>query len=325
MATKKKSVKKKSTKDQIKENPRPLMQFLSSTPIIAKSEISKKKPAAKKTKEPAPTNKRYFMLQISGRGGEVVMGTSTKEFVEYWKGRDSELADHMYSLNDVAEHLEFSSDDEDYEYPEYYDQDSPTPDGKDIKPYFDYDDILHETSVSSDSNYHSYSVTEITLDKDAEYVNGDIEWKEGITDDDDFDWGRSKFEVVKTIAEEGKYSFNTTIYCRELFMESDKSSVDKPVPVVAIGDIQKGTFGCVYVETDGEDFDPNKLSVGVIENNMIDVVEEIFYGRQSLNMDTDSLGTDGKGMFATVGYIEKDLLKFNRKAWIKEGFKDLDK
>lgn len=327
MATKKakaKTSKKKSSSKNIVENKAPFMQFMSDKPVVEKKTTAKKKTAKKVAEKTAPATKRYFMLEIGGRGGEVIVGSSTKEFVDYWKGRDGELCDHLLSLTEVSDHLEYSPDDEDFEFPEGYDPDSPTPDGKKtLQPHFAYDDIEHETSVSSDSDYHSYSITEIKLDSDVEYVNGDIDWKDGITDDEDFDWYRDKFEQVKLISEDGQHSFNTTLYCRELFTESENSKADKPIPVVMSCDAQKGTFGRVFVETNGEDFDPSKLTIGVLENDMMDLVYEIFYGKQSLSVNTDNLNTWGKGFFATVGYMEKDFLKFNRKAWIKEGFKEL--
>ena len=86
MATKKKSTKKKVTAKK---------------KVVAKKKTVAKKKAPKKVikKTVATSNtKRYFMLEIGGRGSEIIVGSSTKEFVEYWKDRDNELADHMISL-----------------------------------------------------------------------------------------------------------------------------------------------------------------------------------------------------------------------------------
>ena len=332
MATKKKVAAKKSTKKSssknIVEKKAPFMQFMSNTPIESKKESVAKKKVSKKTAKkvvekvvaPAKT-KRYFMVEIGGRGGEIIVGTSTKEFVEYWKDRDGELSDHLSSLVEVSDHEEYSPDDEDFEYPEYYDKDSPTVNGKKIKPYFDYDDVEHDTGVSVDD--HSYTVTEIELDPNVEYTKfGELSWKDSANDDDDFDeYSSEKFTEIKNVGEFA--SFNTTLYYREIIIEDDKSKVDEPIPVVMMYDSQKGTFGRVYVETNGEDFDPNKFTVGVLQVNADEIIMEIFYDKKSCPMDTDCLNTWGKGFFATVGYMEKDYLKFNRKAWIKEGWKEL--
>jgi hypothetical protein len=327
MATKKKSVKKKTTKNNIKEKPSPFMQFLSAKPVNSKKIPStkkkttvKKKATKKAVKKVAPT-KRYFLVEIGGRGGELVVGRSTEEFVQHWKGRDGDLADHMSELLYVSEHLEYSPDDEDFEYPEGYDKDSPTPDGLGLKEYYtEYDDIEHETMASDED--HSYTVSEIKLDSDAEYSSGELSWKDGITDDDDFDWSRSTYDVIDSDGE--YYAIRDVVYRRELFIDADKTKVDNPVPVIMMYDAQKGTFGQVVVETNGEDFDHKKFRCAVIESSMGQTMGEFFYEKQSLSLDTSNLFTDGKGFFATVGYLDKQDLKFNRKAWIKEGFKDLD-
>ena len=307
MATKKKSVKKKVSKKKSTKK----------KVAVKKKTATKKKTV--KTVAPVPAKKRYFMLEIGGRGAEVLIGKSTDKFVEHWRGRDGELADHMSALLEVSEHEFYSPEDEDFEYPEYYDKDSPLVDGKNLYPYFEYGDIEHETGV--DPDFGSYTLSEIELTDTAEYSHGELSHKD--SDDDDYDDNSSDlYEVITTT--ETSYGFNNLVYSREFFIESDKKQTDKPVPVITMMDTQKGTFGMAFVETNGEDFDHNKLSYAVLETPTGSIITELYYDKKYISINTDYLNTWGKGFYADVGYIDKSDLKFNRDAWLKQGFKDLD-
>lgn len=299
MATKKKSAKKKSTKKKV---------------------TVKKKTAVKKTVV-KPAGKRYFRLDIGGRGGEAIIGEVTKEFVEYWKDNSDGLTNHMYSLTEVSEHLEYSPEDEDFEYPEDFDKNSPAPKKGSLMPYFEYDSVEHETGVSTTDS--AYNVKEIKLNDGIEFSGGELSVIASDDDDEDvYIDEEEKYEVIAS--DDAYYEFRNQIYSRELYVNSDKSEVEKPIPVVAMYDAQKGGFGHAYVETDGEDFDPKKISFGTLETSVGDIITDVFYDKKSIYINTDSLNTWGKGFFAVAGYLSKSDLKFDRDAWIKEGFENLD-
>ena len=66
---------------------------------------------------------------------------------------------------------------------------------------------------------------------------------------------------------------------------------------------EKGGFGEVYVETDGEDFDPELLQTGQLESDMGTLIESYWYDRKPLQIDFDYADTMGKGYYASVGYV----------------------
>ena len=77
------------------------------------------------------------------------------------------------------------------------------------------------------------------------------------------------------------------------------------VPVLAFMSSEKGTFGVWYVETDGEDFDPYKLGVGVVETNLAEMVDRVYYDKVELDTDYDYNDTTGKSYHAEVGWLNK--------------------
>jgi hypothetical protein len=66
---------------------------------------------------------------------------------------------------------------------------------------------------------------------------------------------------------------------------------------------EKGTFGEVYVETDGEDFDPELLQTGQLESDMGEFIESYWYDRKPLQVDYDYSDSMGKGYYAGVGFV----------------------
>lgn len=316
MATKKKKTTKPSTKPKKK---------------VPAKKIKKpaKKKAVKAVKNPHE-GKRYFMLEFGGYGGEFMFTHAPEDFVEYWldKDRETSLTDHLFAMHEGA--MSFSDDmldeEEDDEVtldvPEGFDENSPEvkPGNKYIE-YWDLDDIEHDTVLSAE--YSSYTVTEVTLNPKAVYVDGGVDWDDKECKKRNFDWSQKQY----TETGEGKdYSCENVyhVYGVENFVHDTKKGLVDPVPVLQMYDGQKGTFGRIVVETNGEDFDPKKLVFAVNENTMTTHIEGYYYDKKQLSVNMDYLNTWGKGFHASVGYIPAGDLDWNREELLEIGWKDLE-
>lgn len=288
---------------------------------------AKKKTAAKEVVKNLFEGKRFFKIDLSGRGGELIVGEASEEFVEYWldKSRKDGLGDHMQAMNDVAMYsddmLEEAEDDEfTLDTPEGYDSDSPEVyEGAGAQEYWEFSDVEHETMLGSD--FTQYTVTEITLDPRAEYVQGELQWQEKFSNKKNFDWGSPMFTELSDTAKE--YGFDNVVVDRELFLFDDRSKLDDPVPVVMMYDSHKGTFGHLIVMTDGEDFDPQKLYISTLDNTMSTGIEYYYYNKKLLSVDSSNMDTWGKGFFAEVGWVERQEIETDYNALLEEGWKDL--
>ena len=316
MATKKKKTTKPSTKPKKKVPAK-------------KMKVPAKKKAVKAAKNPHE-GKRYFMLEFGGNGGEFIFTYAPEDFVKYWldKNRETSLTDHLFALHEGA--MSFSDDmldeEEDDEVtldvPEGFDENSPeVREGTKYIEYWDLDDIEHDTVISAE--YSSYSVVEVNLHDKAVYNDGALDWDEKERNKRNFDWSQKLYTEV---GESKDHSCDSVphVYSVENFVHDTKKGLVDPVPVLQMYDAQKGTFGRVVVETNGEDFDPKKLAFAVNENSMTTHVEGYYYDQKQLSVDMDSLSTWGKGFFASVGYIPKGDLEWNRKELLELGWKDLE-
>lgn len=97
-----------------------------------------------------------YRIEISGRGGEVVIGRVKREFYDLFNDDETEL-----DLEDYVWNFEFFEENEDVEIPE------------DIRPFapgewYDCDDIAHECGVSVDSLFLTVTEDEIVIIDNAE-------------------------------------------------------------------------------------------------------------------------------------------------------------
>ena len=301
----------------------------------------KKKVPAKKTKKPAKKKavksvknphegKRYFMLEFGGNGGEFMFTHAPEDFVKYWldKDRETSLSDHLFAMHEGAmgfsdDMLDEEEDDEvTLDVPEGFDEDSPeVREGTKYIEYWDLDDIEHDTVISAE--YSSYSVVEVNVHSKAVYSNGSLEWDEKERNKRNFDWSQNLYTEV---GESKDYGCDSVpyVYSVENFVHNTKKGLVDPVPVLQMYDAQKGTFGRVIVQTNGEDFDPKKLVFAVNENTMTTHVEGYYYDKKQLSVDMDHLSTWGKGFHASVGYIPKGDLTWDREELLKHGWEDLE-
>ena len=89
---------------------------------------------------------------------------------------------------------------------------------------------------------------------------------------------------------------------------SNEEDIDKNYsPVLLVHTSEKGNFGCVFVETlNGDNFEPEKFSYGVCENNYSEFIDKCFYVKKSLEIDTDfsDSSSSSSGDHAMVGYLD---------------------
>lgn len=314
MATKKKA---KTTKPSTKTKSKAKKKTAAKKKITAR-----KKPVAKVSNP--HEGKRFFKIELGGYGGELIVGKASEEFVDYWldEDRKENLMEHMHAVSDMASF----GDDEDYETPEGYDSDSPEVyEGSGNREYWEFDDIEHDTMVSYE--YGRYSVTEITVDPRAEYKDGELSWSDAATKKRNFDWGSKLYTEVEGSTKE--YDHENNVVCRELYIHDSKEAAftvcdADPIPAIMMYDSQKGTFGHVYVMTDGEDFDPKKFAYASLDNTMSNSIYMLFYDKQSLTVDNNELSTWGKGFFASVGYLPKCEVEYDFDEMLKAGWEDLE-
>jgi len=308
MATKKKKTTKPSTKPKKKAPAK-------------KIKVATKKSVATKKKAPNPhEGKRYFMLDFGGYGGELMVDTVPEEFVEYWLDEDRKhgLSDHIMAMHEKAAYgddFDEDTDDEDNESDEEEEEggfDSNSPEvspGRKYVEYWELDGIEHDTVVSAE--YSSFTVTEIELHPKAVYVDGSVDWDDKECKKRNFDWSQKQY----TETGEGKdYSCENVsrVYSVENFVHDTKKGLVDPVPVLMCYDAQKGSFGRVVVETNGEDFNIDKLVFGICENTMTTHIDRYFYDKKPLSVDMDNLSTWGKGFHTSVGYIPAGDREWNR-------------
>ena len=237
-------------------------------------------------------SKRYFKIETGRYGGEVVCGEVTPEFYEYWIDRDSDdLINAMWS------------DGED-------EPDSPKP-GRDDEDYWtawhDLDDFLHLSAPYADNQYY---VTEIKP-------------KEGVTYDEE--WG--SFEASPEWCDENGYNFwdevtepadaegrdYIALASQELYGNRDKFGSDNCVPVLFFHSAEKGAFGEVIVVTDGEDFNPAKFRIDMVETDVGEFIQSYWYDKKLLPVNYDWSDSMGKGTYCYLSVLDVE----DHKKWFK--------
>ena len=301
---------------------------------------TKKKVPAKKIKAPAKkkatkkvvdphAGKRYFMLDFGGYGGELMVDTVPEEFVQYWLDEDRKhlLSDHILAMHEKAaygddDYSEYNEDSESDEEEGGFDSNSPEVyPGQKYVEYWSLDGIEHDTVVSAD--HSSFTVTEIQLHPKAVYVDGAVDWDDKETKKRNFDWSQNKY-TEKGESKDYNTDDRKQVYCTEMFVYDNKKDCEDPVPVLMCYDAQKGSFLRVVVETNGEDFDVDKLVFGVCENTMTTHIDRYFYDKKPLSADMDYLSTWGKGFHTSVGYMPKCDTEYDYAELLKYGWEDLE-
>jgi hypothetical protein len=121
--------------------------------------------------------------------------------------------------------------------------------------------------------------------------------------------------------EENKFDYSETVtnfepiaclYGREAYTqnsEPDWEDIDKEkddyVPVLNFHSSEKGNFGCWFVETEGEPFDKYKFTYGIVETNMGEFIDRVYYDGKELDCEYDYADSIGKAYYAEVGWFNR--------------------
>ena len=211
-------------------------------------------------------SKRIFRIEAGRYGGETVIGKVDSEFVDYFLAIDKSERQEA-----IIEHVTS------------YDWDDGQPDADAPIPKEDYymwecDDIEHINSAYADSGFF---VTEVT-NEEGKYDYSEIE---------------TPLEAVQQLYGREAYSMGT------LPDDEDIQDDDNYVPTLAFHSGEKGGFGCWFVETNGEPFDKYKFTYGIVETDMGEFIDSVWYDKKELEIDYDFNDTTGKGYYAGVGYM----------------------
>ena len=212
--------------------------------------------------------KRKYRIEGGHYGGECVIGEVNNHFVSNTVTLDeSQLVDTILEFDDWNPDIDENAEIEDPE------QLSP--------PREDYymwecDDIEHINGPYADGGFTVYEVPADNSDN----------W--------DYDNEVWQGEAIHMYGREGGY----------FGQEEPEEKTDEVVPVLAFMSSEKGTFGVWFVELD-EEFDPYKLGMGVVETNLGEFVDRVYYNKVELDADYDYNDTTGKSYHAEVGWLNK--------------------
>ena len=220
--------------------------------------------------------KYRYRIEGGRYGGEAVLGEVNPAFASYYADKQDEVVEAVL-------------DAEDWEPKEDEDNDTlldpeglphPALPGEDFY-MWENDGFEHINSAYADGGFTVYEVP----------ADG--------SDDYDFDKEVYEGDGIHVYGREGGY-FGTD--APEVINEEDEKG-NKYVPVLAFHSSEKGGFGCWFVETDGEDFDEFKLGYGVVETNIAEFVDAVFYDKVELDTDYDYMDSTGKSYDAQVGWL----------------------
>jgi hypothetical protein len=213
--------------------------------------------------------KRKFRIEGGNYGGECVIGEVKNAFVQQAIDLDEgELIDRVLEAEEWEQPE--PADIEEHEDPEAV-----------VIPRDDYymwecDDIEHINGPYADGGFTVYEVP----------ADG--------SDDYDYDKEIWSGEAIHMYGREGGY-FGT---------EEPDEVTEELVPVLAFMSSEKGTFGVWFIEQD-DDFDPYKLGFGVVETNLGEFVDRVYYDKVELDAEYDYNDTTGKSYHAEVGWLNK--------------------
>lgn len=218
--------------------------------------------------------KYRYRIEGSRYGGELVVGEVNPDWVKYHEKTDGyELVDVVLDADDWHN----SNDDE----PEdaLLDPDTPPSPGLDEDGSFNMwenDDLEHLNGPYADGGFTVYEVP----------VDGSDDW--------DYDKEVYDGDAIHVYGREGAY----------FGREEPEENAEEYIPVLAFHSSEKGTFGVWFVDTD-EPFDEFKLGFGVVETNLCEIVDRVYYNKVELDADYDYNDTTGKSYDADIGWLNK--------------------
>jgi hypothetical protein len=209
---------------------------------------------------------RLFRIDIGIWGGELTIGQVNEDFVKHFIDKDEQ------------ELLDYMSD---WSCGDA-DEDIPTPVTEECE-YYDINDIEW---IDGSCGNTEWSFVELPIDVEP-----------GTRESMDNEREGEKFEAYHLYDREAYFADN----------EDDKENYPgKVVPVLMYYATEKGSMGCWFVETEGEDFDPKKVAYSTVCTNIEEMLDSVWYDKEELEEQNEWKSTNGKGLYASVGWMNLD-------------------
>lgn len=219
--------------------------------------------------------KYRYRIEGGRYGGEAVLGTVNPAFASYYADKQEEVVDAVLEAEDEDMSEEEQSD-------VLLDPEGiphPAIPGEDFY-MWENDDLEHINSAYADGGFTVYEVP----------TDGS----------DDYDYEKEVYdgEGILVYGREGGYFSDEE---PELVNEKDEDG-NKYVPVLMFHSSEKGSFGAYFVDTD-EPFDEFKLGYGIVETNLAEFIDAVYYDKEEIDCDYDYNDTTGKSYDAQVGWL----------------------
>ena len=224
--------------------------------------------------------KRKFRIEGGNNGGETVIGTVSVQFVKYWQQRDSgDLIEHLESIREGKEGDANSP---------------PMRDGKNFS-WQENDNIEHLLRPYAPSAENGFKVEEI--------ITGGV--------------GINEKQVMneKQITDDAVQVYGREIYTSQINI--DDENPDDDVSLLTFHRHEKGDLASWLVETDGEDFNPKKLAYGILEIDVGEFVDSVYYDKKELVIDGGG-DSQSKHCVAQVGVIPSRWIKDSKANALKK-------
>ncbi len=219
--------------------------------------------------------KYRYRIEGGRYGGEAVLGEVNPAFASYYADKQEEVVDAVLEAEDEdiseEEQSDVLLDPEGVPHPALP--------GEDFY-MWENDDIEHINSAYADGGFTVYEVP----------TDGS----------DDYDCDKEVYdgEAILVYGREGGYFSDEE---PELVNEKDEDG-NKYVPVLMFHSSEKGSFGAYFVDTD-EPFDEFKLGYGIVETNLAEFIDAVYYDKEEIDCDYDYNDTTGKSYDAQVGWL----------------------
>jgi len=182
-----------------------------------------------------------------------------------------------------------------------------------VKHFIDKDegDLMSYILEAEDTEPEDLEGPEICEDFYTWSETDDIEHLYGVYGNTEWSWmevtdskGRDSYEDEY----EGEVFEPLHLHDREAYHEDNDERKEEynVVPCLLYHTCEKGGMGNFFIETDGEDFDPNKFCYSTVATNVCEIVDEVWYDKQLIDCDQSWCDTRGKGDYVQVGYFNKD-------------------
>lgn len=233
--------------------------------------------------------KRYFCIQVGKYSSELTIGTVEEEFLQFWEVECRDSGDDLLlaAIDGEVDHI-----------PAHF---MPS-----FSSWYDACDVLSLCAVDEDDDF---VVQEIKLDPNVDFIDGELQWRDGASIHIDNPLGDSRFTYVG----DSKKIAGNNIGCEhEVFWKDDSPGIDgegatNHKPIIIFHALDKGPRGFLFVELEDNDFDPNKFQYSVIDTSIGTFAVQYWYDRQPLELEADG-GGDAKGLAIQFGYIDTESL-----------------